>query len=671
MKKLVLKTAALATTGRAYRIAYEQVLNEQQLRAVMHGNGPALVLAGAGTGKTRTLTYRVARLVEDGTDPSSILLLTFTRKAAAEMIRRAAALLDGRCEHVSGGTFHSFAWSTLRRFGVPGRDGSAPPLQILDQSDAEDVMSLVRSRSEAIRGRKRFPNKSTLHDMYSKTVNMSKPLEEIVAEQFPQFIDDTSTIGEIIRRYNAYKHENGLFDYDDLLLYLLAMTRDSTVGPLLRSQYRFVMVDEYQDTNNLQHQIIMGLVGSSGNVMVVGDDAQSIYSFRGSNVRNIHHVPQAFESCQTIRLEQNYRSSQQILDVCNAILEGAPDMFDKQLWSQMPDGDHPMLVSAVNERQQSQFVVQQILELRESGVPLSEVAVLVRSGFLSFDLEIELQKASIPFRKFGGLRFAEAAHIKDVIARLRLTENPRDVVSWHRVLLQLEGVGQKTAEQVIDALLAVTDPFAAVERSYGVGPKAASVVAGQVSLLARARAVYRPEERLRMLADGYQPVLQAKYDDAPKRWKDVETVIGIAGRYGTVSEFLADIALEPPTDALDDIDPDDAEQEYVTVSTIHSAKGLEWNSVFLPWVNEGRIPSARSAENEESLEEERRLLYVATTRAKRRLTMVFPAVMFEWQHTDVLGRASRFLDAVAREMLPQFYLSEESETSNDVPRIDG
>ena len=670
MKKLVLRPAALAPSGKAYRIPYEQVLNEQQLRAVMHTEGPALVLAGAGTGKTRTLTYRVARLVEDGIDPASILLLTFTRKAAGEMLHRASALLDGRCERVSGGTFHAFAWTTLRRFGVPGRDSAAPPIQILDQSDAEDVMSLVRSRSEITRKRKRFPNKSTLHDMYSKAVNMSKPLADIVAEQYPQFIDDLDQIGEIIRRYSSYKHDNGLFDYDDLLLYLLAATRDEKIAPHLRGQFRHVMVDEYQDTNNLQHRIITGLVGTSGNVMVVGDDAQSIYSFRGSNVRNIHTVPESFQPCTIIRLEQNYRSTQQILDVCNSVIASAPGMFDKQLQSTSPPGELPMLVSAVNERQQSQFVAQQILDLRESGLPLSEIAVLVRSGFLSFDLEIELQKANIPFRKFGGLRFAEAAHVKDVIARLRLTENPRDVISWHRVLIQLEGVGQKTAEQVIEALLAEADPLFNPERSYGVGPKAASAVSGLVHQLAQARALVRTEERCSAIAEGYKGILQAAYDDAPKRWKDIETIVAIASRYGSVTEFLADIALEPPSDALDDIDPDDAEREFVTISTIHSAKGLEWNSVFILWVNEGRIPSARSAENEDSIEEERRLLYVAATRAKRNLFMIYPCVMLEWQHTDVLGKPSRFLDGLGVELLPQFYLQEDPAQANDQHQLE-
>jgi DNA helicase-2/ATP-dependent DNA helicase PcrA len=663
MKKLVLKPAVLGPSGRAYRIPYQQVLNEQQYRAVMHSSGPALVLAGAGTGKTRTLTYRVARLVEDGVDPASILLLTFTRKAAGEMIRRASALLDGRCEHVAGGTFHAFAWTTLRRFGIPGREDAAPPVQILDQSDAQDVMNIVRARSEGIRKRKRFANKATLHDMYSKAVNTSKPLSDVIAEQFPQFVDDQEEISEIIRRYNRYKHENGLFDYDDLLLYLLSATRDERIGPVLRSQFRHVMVDEYQDTNNLQHQIIAGLVGSNGNLMVVGDDAQSIYSFRGSNVRNIHLVPEMFHPCEIIRLEQNYRSTQQILDLCNSVIDGAPGMFDKRLHSTVPSGEPPMLVSSVNERQQSQFVIQQILDVREAGVPLSEIAVLVRSGFLSFDLEIELQKANIPFRKFGGLRFAEAAHVKDLIARLRLTENPRDMVSWHRVLVQLEGVGQKTAEQVIDALLQHADPLGLTEQSYGVSPKAASSVSNMIALLQRARTIPRPQDRCSVIAEAYHSILQSIYDDAPKRWKDIETILAIASRYGSVAEFLADIALEPPTDALDSIDPDDAEQEFVTLSTIHSAKGLEWNTVFLLWVNEGRIPSARSAENEESLEEERRLLYVAMTRAKRRLYLTYPAIMLEWQHTDVLGKPSRFLDEVSREVLPQFYLQEDTESS--------
>ncbi|MCX6139677.1 MAG: ATP-dependent helicase [Candidatus Kapabacteria bacterium] len=338
MKKLVLKKAEVSSTGRVYRIPYEQVLNAAQLSAVMHTHGPALVLAGAGTGKTRTLTYRVARLVEDGVDPSSILLLTFTRKASAEMLRRASSLLDGRCERVGGGTFHSFAFSVLRRFGLPSADVPSPhgdehrPTTVIDQSDAQDVMNLVRGRFDVAKLKKRFPQKSTLHDMYSKSVNTGTPLADVILQHYSQFVDETEKIGEVIRAYNDYKRANGLFDYDDLLLYLLAMTKHEEIGPVLRGQYQFVMVDEYQDTNKLQHNIIMGLSGSRGNVMVVGDDAQSIYSFRGADVKNIHSVPEAFENCKVIRLEQNYRSTQPVLDVCNSVIREAPNMFEKELF---------------------------------------------------------------------------------------------------------------------------------------------------------------------------------------------------------------------------------------------------------------------------------------------------------------------------------------------------
>ncbi|MBC8125516.1 MAG: ATP-dependent helicase [Candidatus Kapabacteria bacterium] len=490
-------------------------------------------------------------------------------------------------------------------------------------------------------------------------MNTGTPLTTVIAEHYSQFIDETEKISEVIREYNSYKHSNGLFDYDDLLLYLLAMTKHEEVGHVLRDQYQFVMVDEYQDTNRLQHNIIMGLSGKAGNVMVVGDDAQSIYSFRGADVRNIHGVPDAFENCTVIRLEQNYRSSQPILDVCNSIIRDAPNMFEKELFSDKPDGEQPMLVSTTNERQQSLFVTQQILELRENGTPLTEIAVLFRSGFLSFDLEIELNKANIPFRKFGGMRFAEAAHVKDLLALVRLTENPRDVISWYRVLLQLPGVGQKTAQTVLSSMQEVSDPISTPERSWSSTGKGASGIATLMSILFKARSIDNTQERLMTLADAYKPTLEKIYDDHPKRWKDIETVVGIGSRYTSIDAFLADIALDPPTNSLDEIEDDDGEEEFVTLSTIHSAKGLEWHSVFLIWVNEGRLPSARSTESEEGLEEERRLLYVACTRAKERLFLTYPAVMLEWQNSDVLGQPSRFLLDIPAAQIPKFYLSEE------------
>ncbi len=661
MKKLVLKKATPVPSGKSYRIAYDQELNPAQLEAVMHTNGPALVLAGAGTGKTRTLTFRVARLVEDGVDPASILLLTFTRKAAREMLRRAGGLLDGRCERVAGGTFHSFAFGVLQRFGSVEQAGSEStrPMSVLDQADAEDVMNLVRGRFDVKGARRRFPKKQTLVAMASTAVNTITPIDDVVAQLYPQFLADLEGIRQVIQAYHQYKRQHGLFDYDDLLLYLLSMTRHPEVGPTLRDRYRFVMVDEYQDTNALQHAIIMGLAGRRGNVMAVGDDAQSIYSFRGADVRNIHAFPDSFDDCHVIRLEHNYRSTQPILDMCNDILRDAPQMFEKELFSDVTTGEPPMLVSCTNERQQSEFVVQQILELRESGVPLSEIAVLFRSGFLSFDLEIALRRSNIPFVKYGGMKFTEAAHVKDLLALLRITANPRDVISWYRVLLLQPGVGQKTAQQIIDGFADVADPLSA-DVAF---PIKASPLR---DLLVRARTIADPQERLRILAEGYRPGFEKAYDDHAKRWRDVETVMAIGSRYPTVEAFLADIALDPPQETLDDLEEDDREDEFMTLSTIHSAKGLEWNTVFLIWVNEGRLPSARSADSEASLEEERRLLYVACTRAKQRLVLTYPAVMLEWEHTDVLGRPSRFLEPINEERFPQFFLTEDtSDTEAD------
>jgi DNA helicase-2/ATP-dependent DNA helicase PcrA len=533
-------------------------------------------------------------------------------------------------------------------------------VRVLDQSDAQDVMNLVRGRFDVAALKKRFPQKGTLHDMYSATVNTSRPLVDVIAADYSQFVDYTDKITEVIQSYNAYKYGNGLVDYDDLLLYALSLTRHPEIGPILRSQYKHIMVDEYQDTNALQHAIVCGLAGEQQNVMVVGDDAQSIYAFRGADIRNIHAFPSVFSQCEIIRLEQNYRSTQQILDVCNSVIRDSPHVFDKELTSDRVNGEPPMLISAVNERQQSEFVVQQLLSMREDGVPLSDMAILVRSGFLSFDLEIELGKANIPFRKFGGLRFTEAAHVKDLLAMLRLTENPRDVVSWYRLLLLLPGVGQATAQKLLDGMQGIVDPLTS-EYMLQQGGKAGVSIRELAHQLQHARTIHDATTRMRAVAEALRPLLESTYDDHPKRWKDIDVVVAIGSRYVTVAEFLADIALDPPNDALDDIDPDDGEEEFVTISTIHSAKGLEWRTVFMIWANDGRIPSAKSAENEASLEEERRLLYVACTRAKERLLIVYPAIMAEWHGGDVVGRPSRFLEGVSRDQCPQFYLTEESD----------
>ncbi|MBI2794113.1 MAG: ATP-dependent helicase [Ignavibacteria bacterium] len=652
MKRLVLKKTTLSTFPRNYKIAYETELNPAQYEAVMHNVGPALILAGAGTGKTRTLIYRVARLVEDGADPTSVLLLTFTRKAAREMLHRAGGLLDGRCNSVAGGTFHSFAFSMMKRFRTR--------VSVLDQSDAEDVMNMVRGRFDVSKIGKRFPQKGTLLDMSSTSINTMTPLSDVVANKFPQFLNESDLISQIIHSYHSYKQHINVVDYDDLLLHLLSMTRENEISAALMSQYRFIMVDEYQDTNVLQHEIIKGLSGSEGNVVAVGDDAQSIYSFRGADIRNIHSFPDSFASCKIIRLEHNYRSTQPILDVCNKIIADAPAMFNKELFSNRKDGEQPILVACSNERQQSVFVVQQILELHENGLPLSQISVLMRAGFLSFDLEIELSKANIPYRKFGGLRFTEAAHIKDVLALLRITVNAKETISWYRTLMLQKGVGRKVATNIVDQIAEMTDPL--TESFHGISEKVAITIEGLRSAIRNASKMSDPRERIVFLNDLYKPIMERTYADHQKRSKDIETVMAICSRYSSVEMFLSDIALEPPNQTLDDIESDDGEDEFVTVSTIHSAKGLEWNTVFVIWVNEGRIPSARSAESEALLEEERRLLYVACTRAKERLIMIYPTVLIEGEYSDVLGRPCRFLDVVDEEHAPKYFLAEESQT---------
>ncbi len=664
MKKLVLKRSTLAPSGKAYRITYADLLNPAQVQAVMHTSGPALVLAGAGTGKTRTLTYRVARLVEDGIDPTSILLLTFTRKAASEMLRRAGALLDGRCEKVSGGTFHAFGYQLLQRFGKGLGDLlPSPTVSVLDQSDAEDAMNIVRGRFDVQKSNKRFPKASTLVGMASRAMNTMTPLEDVIAQDYSSYHDEVDRITQVVRAYQAYKRTNGLADYDDLLLFTLAMTRHPELGPILRKQFQHIMVDEYQDTNALQHAIIMGLAGKRGNVMAVGDDAQSIYAFRGADVRNIHAFPDSFDTCEIIRLEHNYRSTQPILDVCNAVLRDAPNMFRKELFSDRKDGELPMLVACSNDRQQSEFIVQQVLELREQGVSLANMAVLFRSGFLSFDLEITLDKANIPFRKIGGLRFTEAAHVKDLLALLRITENPRDALAWYRCLLLLPGVGTRTAQLFLDEALAQNDPLASPLPN--ITGKGATSIRELADVLKGARAIPDPEQRSQVLANWYKPTMEQKYDDTRKRWTDVETIIGICSRYKTIAQFLADVALEPPQETLA-ISKADDEDDILTLSTIHSAKGLEWNTVFVLSVNEGHLPSARSAEREGALEEERRLLYVACTRAKERLVLSYPTVLIEREFSDVLGQPSRFLDSVGSEQCPQYFLQDAGDEHDDL-----
>ena len=648
-----------ARTEPSFRIDYASELNTAQHAAATHLEGPVLVIAGAGSGKTRTLVYRVARLVELGVAPQAILLLTFTRRAAEVMLDRAAELVGTDCGRVCGGTFHSFANLVLRRFArEAGRERS---FTILDRGDAEDVIQLLRTRMGLDRKDRRFPKKQTIGDIFSAAVNKAASLPAIVENDYLHLAEHLEDLERLRVRYEAYKTEQNLFDYDDLLLKLrdLLVARPD-VAERLSNELRFVMVDEYQDTNRLQAEIVERLAVAHKNVMAVGDDAQSIYSFRGADFRNIMEFERRFPGARVIALEENYRSTQPILDLANAVIERAAERYTKVLRTRLLEGDVPILVRAETENFQSRFVTQRILELREEGVPLDEIAVLFRSSFHSFDLELELARADLPFVKRGGFKFVESAHVKDLIAHLRVAANPLDTVSWLRVLLLLEGIGPKTAGEMVEAI-AAPDGGLSVLRRATRKPGIAREVERLESLLAALTAERpSPAVALERAMFHYEPILKRVHpDDHPRRWKDLEHLVTIAARYRSLEAMLSDFALEPPSDAIGGALAEADEEARLTLSTIHSAKGLEWHTVFVIWASEGRFPASYSVLDEADLEEERRLFYVASTRAKRLLYVTYPVQYFERGSGPAFGRPSRFVADLPEPLLRPMALVEE------------
>jgi DNA helicase II / ATP-dependent DNA helicase PcrA len=641
------------------RIDYSGELNAAQYAAVSHVEGPALIIAGAGSGKTRTLVYRVARLVELGIAPQSILLLTFTRRAAEVMLERAAALVGNDCGRVCGGTFHSFANRVLRRYAREA--GREPSFTILDRGDAEDVIQLLRTRMGLDRKDRRFPKKQTIAEMFSAVINKSGPLGVIVESEYPHLAEHIEDLERLRACYETYKAEKNLFDYDDLLVKLrdlLEARRD--VAERLSAELRFVMVDEYQDTNRPQAEIVERLAVAHRNVMAVGDDAQSIYSFRGADFRNIMEFERRFPGARVIALEENYRSTQPILDLANAVIERAAERYTKVLRTRLTDGVTPILVRAENESFQSRFVCQRILELREEGVPLEEIAVLFRSSFHSFDLELELARADLPFIKRGGFKFVETAHVKDVVAHLRVAVNPLDTVSWLRILLLLEGIGPKTAGEMVESIAEHGGDLSMLKLPARRAGQAKELERLGMLVAALASEDPRPAVALERAIAHYEPILKRIHpDDHPRRLKDLEHLVTIASRYRSLESMLSDFALEPPADAVDGTLSEAADEGRLTLSTIHSAKGLEWHTVFLIWAAEGKFPAQFSALDEAELEEERRLCYVAITRAKRLLYVSYPIQYFERGSGPAFGRPSRFVADLPDSLLKSMALVEE------------
>ncbi|MFO7962749.1 MAG: UvrD-helicase domain-containing protein [Desulfobacterales bacterium] len=644
-----------------------QSLNPSQREAVMFREGALLVIAGAGSGKTRTLTHRVAALVHEGVSPRSILLLTFTRKAAAEMVTRAQILLDDRCKTISGGTFHSFANEMLHRYGK--HIGFSEGFAVIDRVDAEDLISMIRKENTLSSRYRRFPKKKTLMDIFSRSANKVKTIEDIVHQEYGHF---SSALGGILLVYEEYKRNKAvhrLLDYDDLLIFLKRLLMENrSLRDRISAFYRYIMVDEYQDTNKVQAEILYLLSSANKNIMVVGDDSQSIYSFRGADFKNILRFPERYPACKIIRLEENYRSVQPILSLSNQIIEMAAEKYDKRLFTSKKEGAAPLLVEAADEVSQSKFVIDRVHELRNRGVKLNDIAVLFRAGFHSFGLEIELAREGIPFNKVGGFKFVESAHIKDVLAHLRVLCNPRDRVSWQRILMLVENIGPLKARKIYETVIQENrgvQGFVETEFSSGIEPH-----------IDKLKSLYRTIEAQNptvgdlggIILEYYLPIVRRKFDDYPKRIKDLEQLLLIINRYGDLSLFLTDMALEPPNTSVDDImDAGTSKEDRLTLSTIHSAKGLEWHTVFIIWALDGRFPSMYALEQEHLLEEERRLMYVAATRAKEKLYFLYPTNIYDRNTNILLDRPSRFLYELGEDVLKKaFTASAEGWSSGSV-----
>ena len=642
-------------------------LNPEQRAAVEHALGedgaalagpPLLVIAGAGSGKTNTLAHRVARLIQGGADPQRILLLTFSRRAAGEMTHRAGAVLQ-RVMHLRGsappttlpwaGTFHAIGARLLRQYAANvGLDES---FTIHDRGDAEDLMGLVRHEIglSTTANARRFPLKGACLSIYSRVVNSGEPLADVLQSTFPWCKEWEAELKRLFGAYVDAKQEQNVLDYDDLLLFWSDMAGDPQMGPALGALFDHVLVDEYQDTNRLQAAIISGMKPDGAGVMVVGDDAQSIYSFRGATVRNILDFPRQFsQPAALITLERNYRSTQPILDASNAVIGAALERHAKTLWTDKASTILPQLVLIPDEAEQARWVCRRILEDRESGMRLKDQAVLFRAASHSAALELELMRRNIPFVKFGGLKFLEASHIKDVLAVLRFAQNPSGRMAGFRVAQLIPGIGPSTAGKLLDAIGTAAEPCAALDQ-FAVPPRCQGDWQPFTQLY---RALRTPGMRwpadLELVKQWYLPHLERMHDDAGMRAADIEQLTQLAGGYGSREEFLAEITLDPPEATSDRAGPPLLDDDYVILSTIHSSKGQEWRSVHVLNVVDGCIPSDMATGNSADIEEERRLLYVAMTRAKEQLQLVVPNRFFIKQQSQmgdrhVYAARSRFL----------------------------
>jgi DNA helicase II / ATP-dependent DNA helicase PcrA len=643
-------------------------LNPMQRRAATFGDGPLLVVAGAGSGKTKTLACRVAHLIDRGVPPERILLLTFTRRAAAEMIRRAGQMTDPVvAARVWGGTFHAVANRLLRRHAAAV--GLPPQFSIVDQGDGADLMGMLRSELGFAGGKRRFPRKETLAAIYSRAINARTPLGEVLHKHFPWCADEIDGVREIFHAYTERKRGQGLLDYDDLLLFWHALAR-SPAGESVAGSFDHILVDEYQDTNALQAEILHAMRVGVPNITVVGDDAQAIYSFRAATIENILSFPDRFPGCEIVTLEHNYRSTQPILAVGNAVIAQATRRYAKELFSERTSELRPELVTCIDENAQTDAVCSTVLEHRERGVALRRQAVLFRAGHHSALLEIELARRNIPFVKYGGLKFLEAAHVKDLLALLRMIDNPHDELAWFRALQLVEGVGQTTARAVMDAVGVGrrSTSESPLTRLIDDAPRVPGAAASQFEELRRALAVCADDPpvpaQIDCLRSFYEPIVRRRYDSPDARLRDLEQLGALAAGTPSRERFVSELTLDPPVSTGDLAGPPLLDEDYLILSTIHSAKGGEWDAVHVIHAADGMIPSDMATGDPDEIEEELRLFYVALTRARVHLSVYVP---LRFYHSGPSGdrhsyaQPSRFLTSEARALFDERPAFEEAE----------
>ncbi|MBF0449416.1 MAG: ATP-dependent helicase [Candidatus Magnetomorum sp.] len=644
---------------KSYQLSYETELNEAQYQAVTLHDGPILVIAGAGTGKTRTLTYRVAHLIEDGVPPEKILLLTFTRKAAEEMLSRASKLLDHRCSQVTGGTFHSFANRILRRY--------APRIQfnhgfsIMDTTDVQSMINTIRNEWHLNTRERHFPNKATIASIISKSINKNKSILEILESEHAHFSHEATTLIKLQHAYQQKKRAQFAMDYDDLLVYLRDLLKlQKDVRDFLSNQYLYIMVDEYQDTNIIQSEIVRLLASQHQNVMVVGDDAQSIYAFRGAHYKNILNFPKHFPGTTVIKLEENYRSRQPILSMTNAMLQQADEGFSKNLYSKQEKGTLPKMIILPDEDTQSRFVVEMITKFsKKNKIKLQDMAVLFRNAFHSNHLEIALKNQGIDYVKYGGLKILDKLHVKDFLSLLRIMVYPYDELSWRRIFLMMKNVGAKTAEKITQHIIDEQIGFQGLFTFKTRSKYSAQLDQLKNMLESIDQYIHDLPAIAQLVLNYYQPILERTVDNAPQRMAELRNIAEMMQRYEELDHYLTDMALEPPNTLVDDeTELDNADKSFLTLSTIHSAKGLEWRVVFIIWALDGRFPTIHALNSPESLEEELRLMYVATTRAKERLFITCPTNVYDRALDGFLDTPSSFIQNLPKALIKWHYIDE-------------